>query len=247
MPTLLDVLTGNRETLAEELWRKCGGPGSRRPGPCPGPKKPEPMDPGGLPADAPAAPEARAATTGLGVDPKTKIDLDKLSADSYKKLFDAANLQYGNLAYDLVGNKGLIAEHIDKMFGDMQGSLDGGLADLQKGIKKAYGSKGLKSQAWKDFQGKFSNAISGQKDTFKSWETQGTSDWPSSFNDPSHINGSETGSLATDANTFIANHASDWFPNFEQVHSEFANGAKSLLAGFKPVKPPKPPKNPAGM
>ena len=42
MPTLLDVLTGNRETLAEELWRKCGGPGSRRPGPCPSAVKPEP-------------------------------------------------------------------------------------------------------------------------------------------------------------------------------------------------------------
>ena len=43
MPTLLDIFTGRRETLAEELWRKCGGPGSRRPGPCPKPKPGEPM------------------------------------------------------------------------------------------------------------------------------------------------------------------------------------------------------------
>ena len=45
MLTLLDILEGRRQTLAEELWEKCGGPGSRRPGPCPSGVKPEPAQP----------------------------------------------------------------------------------------------------------------------------------------------------------------------------------------------------------
>ena len=118
MPTLLDVLTGNRETLAEELWRKCGGPGSRRPGPCPGPKKPEPMDvdPATLqqhPMDVDPA-TLDAARSGTN-DPSGKAqemydaimhdfspeklkeemnkELEKMAADPQKWIYDAVNNQ----------------------------------------------------------------------------------------------------------------------------------------------------------
>ena len=45
MARLLDVLLGRKRTLAEEIWEKCGGPGSRRPGPCPSAVKPQPAQP----------------------------------------------------------------------------------------------------------------------------------------------------------------------------------------------------------
>ena len=75
MPTLLDVLTGNRETLAEELWRKCGGPGSRRPGPCPSGVKPEPAQPT-APQQAVPGPESDQPERAL--PPLTKDEKAKL-------------------------------------------------------------------------------------------------------------------------------------------------------------------------
>ena len=56
MARLLDVLLGRTRTLAEELWEKCGGPGSRRPGPCPSAVKPQPAQPV-QPASQEAAPQ----------------------------------------------------------------------------------------------------------------------------------------------------------------------------------------------
>ena len=75
MITFADQEFESFETLCYELvyGEKCGGPGSRRPGPCPGPKKPEPEQQPEQIAVAPEETDRPVARPGLSPQELAKV------------------------------------------------------------------------------------------------------------------------------------------------------------------------------